>query len=146
MGYKLLTKYAFTPELWSSKAAGIDVRAAYDLVIPKRKNCLCKLDLALKIPNDCYVRIAPRSGLALKFSIDVMAGVVDPDYTGNVGVVLFNHLKHRFFVKRGQKIAQLICEMIRSPELREIENFENSGRDGMVLVQQIKMRQYFNFD
>ncbi len=104
------------------------MRAAYDTVIKKRKRSLLKLDLALKIPNGCYVRIAPRSGLALRYGINVLAGVVDPDYTGNVGVILFNHSHHNFEVKKGDKIAQLICERVKFPKLFEVENFENTDR------------------
>ena len=55
---------------------------------------------------------APRSGLALKNGIDVGAGVVDYDYRGNVGVILFNFSDIDFEVKRGDRIAQLIIEKI----------------------------------
>ena len=55
---------------------------------------------------------APRSGLALKHGIDVGAGVVDYDYRGNVGVILFNFSDTDFEVKRGDRIAQLIIEKI----------------------------------
>jgi len=47
--------------------------------------------LAVAIPPGTYARVAPRSGLAVKHSIDTGAGVVDEDYRGEVGVVLFNH-------------------------------------------------------
>ena len=50
-----------------------------------------KTDLSIAIPKDTYARVAPRSGLAWKHFIDVGAGVVDYDYRGNVGVILFNH-------------------------------------------------------
>ena len=50
---------------------------------------------------DCYGRIAPRSGLALKRFIDVGAGVIDSDYRGEIGVILFNF---------GTKILLLIWE------------------------------------
>ena len=47
-------------------------------------------DLSMAIPEDCYGRVAPRSGLALKHGIDTGAGVIDADYRGPVGVLLFN--------------------------------------------------------
>lgn len=56
--------------------------------------------------------LAPRSGLALKNGIDVGAGVIDYDYRGNVGVILFNHNDSEFVVKEGDRIAQLILEKI----------------------------------
>ena len=57
-----------------------------------------KTDLSIAIPKDTYARIAPRSGLAWKHFIDTGAGVVDYDYRGNVGVILFNHSDKDFEV------------------------------------------------
>lgn len=48
------------------------------------------------------------------------AGVIDEDYRGTVGVVLFNHASVDYEVKRGDRIAQLICERIFYPELEEV--------------------------
>lgn len=52
---------------------------------------LVKTDLSIAIPEGYYGRIAPRSSLAWKNHIDVGAGVIDEDYRGPLGVVLFNH-------------------------------------------------------
>ena len=65
--------------------------SAYDHIIPARGKAVVKTDLAIAIPTGTYARVAPRSGLAVKHFIDTGAGVVDEDYRGNVGVVLFNH-------------------------------------------------------
>ena len=67
--------------------------------------------LRVQLPDGVYGRIAPRSGLAVKHGLDVGAGVVDPDYTGELRVVLFNHDSHNpFIVRPGYRIAQLIFE------------------------------------
>ena len=63
--------------------------------------------------------MAPWSGLAWKIFINVGAGVIDEDYHGNVGVVLFNHAKANVNVAKGDRIAQLICERIFYPEIEE---------------------------
>ena len=76
----------------------------------------------------CYGRIAPRSGLAHKNFIDVGAGVIDSDYRGNVGVILFNFGEQDFEVKKGDRIAQLICEKIEYPDLIEEEELAESER------------------
>jgi deoxyuridine 5'-triphosphate nucleotidohydrolase len=52
---------------------------------------MIKTDLAIAIPPGTYARVAPRSGLAWKHSIDTGAGVVDEDYRGPVNVILFNY-------------------------------------------------------
>ena len=62
-----------------------------------------------------------RSSLAWKKGIDVGAGVVDYDYRGNVGVVMFNHLDEDCIIKKGDRIAQLVIEKIFMPELVEVE-------------------------
>lgn len=59
--------------------------------MPARGKALVKTDLQVAIPAGTYARVAPRSGLAWKHFIDVGAGVVDFDYRGPVGVILFNH-------------------------------------------------------
>ena len=64
--------------------------SAYDYIIPPKGKVLAKTDLQIQLPNGCYGRVAPRSGLAHKHFIDVGAGVIDQDYRGNVGVILFN--------------------------------------------------------
>ena len=62
-----------------------------DQNIPARGRHVVFTDLALEHPHGCYGLIAPRSGLASLWGIDVGAGVIDPDFKGNVGVLLFNH-------------------------------------------------------
>lgn len=62
-----------------------------------------------------------RSGLAWKHHIDVGAGVIDRDYRGNVGVILFNFSQLDFQVTKGDRIAQLIVERIYTPDLMEVE-------------------------
>lgn len=59
--------------------------------VPARGRAVIKTDLSIAIPEGTYARIAPRSGLAVKSFIDTGAGVIDEDYRGPVGVVLFNH-------------------------------------------------------
>ena len=62
-----------------------------DVVVPARDRAVVPTGLAIAAPHGTYARIAPRSGLAVKKFIDTGAGVVDEDYRGEVGVVLFNH-------------------------------------------------------
>jgi dUTP pyrophosphatase len=110
-----LTEKAFSPKE-SSRAAGFDLKSAYDVVIPAGENALIQTDLAIQVPVGCYGRIAPRSGLAWHHKISVLGGVVHEDYRGAICVILFNHSKTSFYVNRGLRVAQLICEKIY-PEL-----------------------------
>lgn len=72
--------------------------------------------------------VAPRSGLAWKHSIDVGAGVIDADYRGPVGVILFNHSDADFEVKVGDRIAQLIIEQIITPNVIEVDDLDSTER------------------
>eukprot|EP01031_Cornospumella_fuschlensis_P033825 gene33826-40926_t len=128
MQVKKLTDLAILPTRGSAFAAGFDLSSAYDVVVPRRGKAICKTDLAIAIPPNTYARIAPRSGLAVKNFIDVGAGVVDYDYRGNVGVVLFNHAEEDFVVKRGDRIAQLILERICMAEVEEVEELASTDR------------------
>lgn len=96
--------------------------------MPGRGKALCKTDIAIAIPEFTYARVAPRSGLAWKNSIDVGAGVIDYDYRGNVGVILFNHSDIDFEVKRGDRIAQLILERISMADVQEVEELNETVR------------------
>jgi deoxyuridine 5'-triphosphate nucleotidohydrolase len=71
---------------------------------------------------------APRSGLAVKNFIDVGAGVVDYDYRGNVGVVLFNHGEEDFAVARGDRVAQLVLERISMAGVTEVQELAETAR------------------
>ncbi|KPJ10806.1 Deoxyuridine 5'-triphosphate nucleotidohydrolase [Papilio machaon] len=123
-----LTEHAFLPVKGSEKAAGFDLKSAYDYTVPARGKQLIKTDLQIELPSGCYGRVAPRSGLAVKNFIDVGAGVIDEDYRGNVGVVLFNHSDQHFDVKKGDRIAQLICEQIFHPVLEEVNSLSDTKR------------------
>ena len=116
---KLITD-SFLPERGSIQAAGYDLRAAEDAVVPAGSMRVVRTGLAIKVPNGTYGRIAPRSGLAVKNMIGIGAGVIDADYRGEVKVVMFNHSINDFVVKRGERIAQLVLEVILTPSVVEI--------------------------
>ncbi|XP_060924204.1 deoxyuridine 5'-triphosphate nucleotidohydrolase, mitochondrial [Limanda limanda] len=123
-----LSEHATTPTRGSTKAAGYDLYSAYDYSIDAMDKAIVKTDIQIAVPHGCYGRVAPRSGLAVKHFIDVGAGVVDEDYRGNVGVVLFNFSKDKFEVKKGDRVAQLVCERICYPDLIEQETLDETER------------------
>ena len=82
----------------------------------------------MSLPPGCYGRIAPRSGLAIKKFIDVGAGVIDSDYRGELGVILFNFGDEDFTVNMGDRIAQLIFEKIKTPTIKKTNDLEGTRR------------------
>jgi len=123
-----LTDNAFAPTRGSEQAAGFDLYSAYDYVVPKMGKVVALTDIQIALPGGCYGRVAPRSGLAAKYFIDVGAGVIDQDYRGNVGVVMFNFNSDDFHVKKGDRIAQLILERIFIPTLQELPSLDSTVR------------------
>ena len=71
------------------------------------------------------------------------AGVIDSDYRGEIGVVLFNFGEDDFVVNMADKIAQLVFEKIKTPELKEMNELEetNRGSTGMVVPASTQTRQ-----
>jgi dUTP pyrophosphatase len=123
-----LTEHAIVPTRGSALAAGYDLYSAYDYVIPANGKILAKTDIQVKVPHGTYGRVAPRSGLAWKNHIDIGAGVVDEDYRGNVGVVMFNHSAVEFVVKAGDRVAQLVCEKISYPDIEVLDTLDETIR------------------
>jgi len=128
MQFAKLSPNAYTPTRGSALAAGFDLYSAYDYVVASKGKLVALTDIQIALPPGCYGRVAPRSGLAAKHFIDVGAGVIDQDYRGNVGVVLFNFGEEDFKVNKGDRIAQLILERIYIPELEELQNLDNTVR------------------
>jgi dUTP pyrophosphatase len=82
------------------------------------------------LPVQTFGHILPRSGLALKNGIHVGAGVIDQDYRGNVGVLLFNLGSEPFTIKKGDRIAQMVIKKYESVEIVEGGLSSSSRGDG----------------
>ena len=102
---KFLWGNAVLPARGSAGAAGYDLCAASNCVIPFRGKGTIETGLVVSLPLGTYARIAPHSGLAIRNFIDVGAGVVDLDYQGEIKVVLFNDSAEDVVVQAGDWIA-----------------------------------------
>jgi len=121
-----LTEKARIPTRGSPRSAGLDLHSAY-VTVPARDKILVLTDLGIQLPAGYCGHIAPRSGLALHHHIDIGGGIVDEDYRGNLGVILYNHSEIPFKVSRGDRIAQFICQ-ICYPILEEVEVLDLTKR------------------
>lgn len=130
-------QHAKIPTMGSKHAAGSDLYACLmqngdvgNLVIPAKGRAVVPTAVSMAIPAGCYGRIAPRSSLAAKHGIDIGAGVIDSDYRGLIGVILFNHGNHDYTVSHGDRIAQIIITPYVDPEFVEVyQALEKSERD-----------------
>lgn len=125
--------------------AGYDLFSTEYITIEPFQRRLISTGIKIEIPEGFYGRIAPRSGLACKKGIDVMAGVIDSGYRGEIKVLLINlnfegyNLKPNAFeamfgsankidIKPGDRIAQLIIEKCYKVDWKEMKTLENSER------------------
>jgi dUTP pyrophosphatase len=117
MYVEITSTRAEMPTAGSSGAAGLDLYSAQTACINPGQRQLISTGVKVAIPVGHYGRVAPRSGLALKHGIDTMAGVIDSDYRGEVGVLLINLGDAPFNIYYGDRIAQLVIEKISHPRL-----------------------------
>jgi dUTP pyrophosphatase len=127
--------YAHGPE----EDAGMDLKAAADMLVPPGETRLVPTGLALEIPSGYEAQIRPRSGLALKHAITMpnAPATIDPGYRGEVQVILFNLGKEPYQVRTGDRIAQMVIARYERVEWDEGElgesvrgagGFGSSGR------------------
>ena len=127
---KKLEEKATLPSRASEADAGYDLYSLKDSYARANpgERILVKTGISVAIPQGYYGRIAPRSGLAYKHGIDVLAGVIDSGYRGEVGVVIINLGKESHLFEGGSRVAQLIIEKCHDVEWQECEDLDDSDR------------------
>jgi len=106
--WKKLHPDAKIPERGSAEAAGFDVYAVEDRTIFGSDVNTVPTGFALEIPVGYFAQVNPRTGLAVKRGITVLAGVIDSDYRGEVHIILGNIKNRKYHVRAGDRIAQLV--------------------------------------
>ena len=142
--YVKLSDFAICPSRNTNEDAGYDLYSTDMCSLKPMERRLVSTGISIEIPEGYYGRIAPRSGLAVKKGIDVMAGVIDSGYRGEIKVLLVNlnppspkkNAYESFFgsfgkidIKQEDRIAQIIIEKCYSPKWIEVEELSNSERD-----------------
>jgi dUTP pyrophosphatase len=116
LSFKKLDRDAILPQRSSEFSAGLDLHSIESVSLQPGERRLVRTGLAVAIPEGFYGRVAPRSGLAVKHGVDVMAGVIDADYRGEVGCLLYNAGNETISLPAQTKICQLIIEQIITPD------------------------------
>ena len=96
----------------------------------------------IEIPSGCYGRVAARSGLSVNHGLDVGAGVIDPDYRGTIKILMRNLSDTDDEMKKGDRIAQIICERIVQADAEEVKELKPiiRGQKGFGKTEEIMMR------
>ena len=145
INYSKLYEDAQVPSQANSSDAGYDLFSTEHITLEPFQRKLVSTGICVEIPQGFYGRIAPRSGLACKKGIDVMAGVIDSGYRGEIKVLLINlnfegyNLAPNAFesmfgsnnkteIKPGDRIAQLIIEKYHHADWVEMKTLKTSER------------------
>lgn len=116
------------PSRETEGAAGHDMMAADGVTVYPGQRVVIPTGFAWAIPPGWVGMIRPRSGLAVKHGLDVLAGVVDSDYRGEVKVVLINHGDRPVEFNQGDRVAQMVIQPVVMTEIEEVSELGETKR------------------
>lgn len=110
--------------------AGLDLCSVTDVLLESGKVVLVPTGIQIELPPATEGQIRPRSGLALKNSITVLnsPGTVDEGFRGEIEVLLINLGKDPYYVRKGDKVAQLVIKPVARVDIKEVECLAPSER------------------
>ena len=107
-----LSDSAYPPERHSWNSPSLDLLSPIAFNLAPRSRRWIQMDLEVRAPPGCYIRLASINFYARSLGLEVGSGVVEP-YCPNLGVLLYNHSNELVPIRRGQTVAQMICEQYR---------------------------------
>lgn len=125
---KKLNTEARIPTRCSPGSVGYDIYSLVNISVPPNERILVETGIAITLPPGTYGRVAPRSGIAVRNGIQIGAGVIDPDYTGEVKVLIINSGEFSFVINKGERIAQLIIEKCEILPVEEVDALDTTER------------------
>ena len=117
------------PEYAHDGDAGMDIYSSVDCVLRPGEKQLIKTGISIAIPNGYVGLIWDRSGMALKHSLHVLAGVVDSGYRGEVGVVIINLSDKEFEITKDMRVAQMLIQPVASVQIQEVKSLQETSRN-----------------
>lgn len=119
-----------TPNYAKQGDAGMDIYAALDYVLQSGEHKIIPAGLKVAVPYGFELQVRPRSGLAAKHGVSIVntPGTVDAGYRGEIGVILINHGKEPFTIKRGDRIAQMVFNKVEYVQLQEVVELTATDR------------------
>ena len=131
---RLLHPDAVLPARTRSGDAGYDLRATERVAIPQEGRRLVGTGIAIALPEGVAGLVTPRSGLAIEHGLTLLnaPGLIDPNYRGEIRVILHNTSERRYTVEIGDRIAQLVLVPYWAPDLEVVERLPATerGADG----------------
>lgn len=125
---KFVDSSAKMPTKANEYDAGFDLYSIEDVMLAPQSRKTVKTGVSLEMPENLAGLIWPRSGLSVKSGIDVLAGVIDSGYRGEIMVCLYNTSKEVVELKPGDRIAQIIFQEVPLVSLSLSETLGSSQR------------------
>src|SRR5829696_5332027 len=127
---RLLHPDAVAPARTRSGDAGYDLRATERVSIPQEGTRLIPTGVAIALPEGVAGLVTPRSGLALEHGLTLLnaPGLIDPNYRGEIKVILHSTAERRYTVEIGDRVAQLLLTPYWAPDLQVVDQLETTGR------------------
>ena len=127
---KLLNKDAQIPTYGTNVAAGFDFRSIDDYTVKPKETVIVKTGLAMSVPECLYLAVVPRSGISAKTKIRVAnsPGIVDSDYTGEIGIIVENIGDEDYIIHKGDRIAQGLILPYFKANFNLVDNLEETER------------------
>lgn len=120
--FQLLSENAFPPKRATLGSSGLDVFSPIDTQILPWSDILIPLDVRFEIPEGWDLSVYNKSGVSTKKKLDKGAELIDNDFRGCVHVHLFNHSDQIIYIKRGDKISQLVMREVWMGDLEQVNS------------------------
>jgi dUTP pyrophosphatase len=131
LAIQLLHPSARPPARTRAGDAGYDLSCVEAFSLAPGERAMVPTGVAVAIPPGLCGLVLPRSGLAIKHGVSCVnaPGLVDPNYRGELRVILINHGTEVFEAAAGDRIAQLLIVPFASPELAVVDELPHGGDD-----------------
>jgi dUTP pyrophosphatase len=120
----VLPHYAHGPQ----EDAGMDLRSVERVLLSPGSAHAVATGIAIELPAGYEAQVRPRSGMALKHSVTVNFGTIDPGYRGEIRVVMFNLSGAEYVIEKGDRVAQLVVARYEPVEWEEGGELGDSRR------------------
>ena len=126
--FQKLSEKAINPRRATPGSVGYDLFTPIDFQIQPKEQKTIFIDLAIVPPEGYYAQLMSKSGLTVLYELEVKVGVIDPDFTGNIGVVLKNNSDQPVERLVGEQIAQLLFIKVATPTLIQVTSLAKTER------------------
>jgi dUTP pyrophosphatase len=125
---KKLISDAMIPSYAHAGDAGLDLYSCEEVLLKPMERRMIKTGISMAIPHGYVGLIWDKSGMAAKYGLKTMAGVVDAGYRGEIIVVLHNLSANDFLIEKNSKIAQMLIQPVHSADVVEVDSLDETSR------------------